>query len=237
MRTNRRQKITWNAYLGVLVLVCLLTLCPWTAMAAEHETTQPVAVEGATPAGSSDGESSPERQTSVPAGKHADSRGTAAEAPGEVQKDEGTEHLKVSEYRAEEANTVQAARGAATEVTSFAELKAAIADAPAGVPVTIRITRSFALGETLTIEAGKDIALVSVPGKTADNTAIDGERWLVTNPSVYKNEGETRQRQAVEDAKAKGDRALEVTGEKPATPEIALTRADGFTGTVFAEVR
>lgn len=86
-------------------------------------------------------------------------------------------------------------------VKNFDELKKAIADA-GNVPTTIIITESFTLTEALTIGEGQDITL------TADNKRVEEPWEKIKEPADYKDQGETKQREIIEEGRKRGEDAL-----------------------------
>ncbi len=94
---------------------------------------------------------------------------------------------------------------ATISVSTFAELKAALENAVDGILTKIIVTESFDLEETLKITSGKNIIL------TAENEMkIGKEDWTVENPSDYADDYD-KQQEVIEDAREKGEKALEVT--------------------------
>lgn len=88
------------------------------------------------------------------------------------------------------------------EVESFKELKQAIADA-GNEPTTIIITKSFTLKETLTIGSGQDITL------TANNERTEDSWKSIDQPANHTDEGEAKQRDVIEEARKRGEEAIE----------------------------
>lgn len=113
-------------------------------------------------------------------------------------------------------------------VKNFDELKKAIADA-GNVPTTIIITESFTLTEALTIGEGQDITL------TADNKRVEEPWEKIKEPADYKDQGETKQREIIEEGRKRGEDALNKADlDKNPLPsekngDIIIKRADGFT--------
>lgn len=113
-------------------------------------------------------------------------------------------------------------------VKSFEELKKAIADA-GNVPTTIIITECFTLTEALTIGEGQDITL------TADNKRVEEPWENIKKPADYKKQGETKQREIIEEGRKRGEDALSKAdlAKNPLPSEkngdIIIKRADGFT--------
>lgn len=113
-------------------------------------------------------------------------------------------------------------------VKNFDELKKAISDA-GNVPTTIIITESFILTEALTIGEGQDITL------TADNKRVEEPWEKIKEPADYKDQGETKQREIIEEGRKRGEDALNKADlDKNPLPsekngDIIIKRADGFT--------
>lgn len=114
------------------------------------------------------------------------------------------------------------------EVSSFEELKQAIADA-GDKPTTIVITKSFTLREALTIGKGQDITL------TANNDRKE-EAWKsIDQPANHAGEGEAKQREVIEEGRKRGEEALKKAdlNENPLPSEdkkdIIIKREKDFT--------
>lgn len=89
------------------------------------------------------------------------------------------------------------------EVRNYEELRAAIEQA-GNVKTTIKIMKSFTLRGSLTIKSGQDIII------TADNKKKADERWEpIKQPSDYAHEGEDTQREIIEEARKRGEAALD----------------------------
>lgn len=113
------------------------------------------------------------------------------------------------------------------EVKSFEELKKAIEDA-GNTPTTIKITKSFTLTEALTIGKDQDITL------TATNERKE-EAWKpIDQPAKHAGEGETKQREIIEEGRKRGEEALKKADlkENPLPSEdkndIIIKRAEDF---------
>lgn len=112
-------------------------------------------------------------------------------------------------------------------VKSFEELKKAIADA-GNKPTTIIITESFTLTETLTIGKDQDITL------TANNKRKEEPWEKIKKPADYKDQGEAKQREIIEEGRKRGEDALNKADlEKNPLPtekngDIIIKRAHGF---------
>ncbi|UQK58885.1 Cna B-type domain-containing protein [Fenollaria massiliensis] len=120
-------------------------------------------------------------------------------------------------------------------VDSFEKLKQAIADA-GDKPTTIVITKSFTLTEALTIGADQDITL------TADNKRIEDSWDPIKKPADYADQGEEKQREIIEEARRRGEEALEKADlKKNLLPsedkkDIIIKRDDGFTNDTLFKV-
>ncbi|WP_099207887.1 hypothetical protein [Urinicoccus timonensis] len=123
------------------------------------------------------------------------------------------------------------------EVKDFEELKAAIND-PDFKNKTIRITQGFEITETLTIGQGQKVILTSNNGQEMDKS------WeKIDQPKDYANEGEKKQREVIEKARKRGDKAVEEAKENIKEENsdyyydfqtgLVLKRGDKFTGTMF----
>nr|WP_296154929.1 hypothetical protein [uncultured Peptoniphilus sp.] len=125
------------------------------------------------------------------------------------------------------------------EVDSFEKLQKAIANAQDGVETTIVITQSFEISETLTIGEGKIIILTSNDGKEMDDP------WeKIKQPKDYADQGEEKQREVIDEAKDRGDKAIKDAGiniteeddeyyYKFRESDIVLKRAKKFIETMF----
>ena len=113
------------------------------------------------------------------------------------------------------------------QVTSFKELKQAI-EAAGDKPTTIVITKSFTLTETLTIGSDQDITL------TADNERKEDSWKPIDQPAKHADEGETKQREIIKEARNRGEEALEKADlsenllPSEAKEDTIIQRADGF---------
>lgn len=123
------------------------------------------------------------------------------------------------------------------EVKDFAGLKAAIND-PDFKNKIIRITQGFEITETLTIGQGQKVILTSNNGQEMDKP------WeKIDQPKDYANEGEKKQREVIEKARKRGDKAIEEAKENIKEENsdyyydfqtgLVLKRGDKFTGTMF----
>lgn len=123
------------------------------------------------------------------------------------------------------------------EVKDFEGLKAAIND-PGFKNKTIRITQGFEITETLTIGQGQKVILTSNNGQEMDKP------WeKIDQPKDYANEGEKKQREVIEKARKRGDKAIEEAKENikkensdyyyDFQTDLVLKRGDKFTGTMF----
>lgn len=116
--------------------------------------------------------------------------------------------------------------GTVVEVKSFDELKKAIAEAGVN-PTTIVITESFTITEAITIDKGQDITL------TANNKRTE-EAWKpIDQPANHAGEGEAKQREIIDEARIRGEEALEKADldKNPLPTEdknIIIKRADSF---------
>lgn len=108
------------------------------------------------------------------------------------------------------------------EVANYDELKQAITDA-GDTATTILVTKSFELKGTLTIKAGQTITL------TANNQKAADVAWNpIEQPADYANEGEEKQREIIEEARRRGEEALEKADEalpSEANGAVILKRA------------
>lgn len=112
------------------------------------------------------------------------------------------------------------------KVDSFEALKKAIEDA-GNEPTTIIITTSFTLTEALTIKEGQDITLTAVNKRKEDS-------WKsIDQPANHAGEGEAKQREIIEDARKRGEKALDKADlDKNPLPseekDTIIKRADDF---------
>lgn len=113
------------------------------------------------------------------------------------------------------------------KVDSFEALKKAIEDA-GNDPTTIIITQSFTLTEALTIKEGQDITLTAVNERKEDP-------WKqIDQPANHADEGEAKQRAVIEEARRRGEEALDKADlEKNPLPsadngDTIIKRADSF---------
>lgn len=118
------------------------------------------------------------------------------------------------------------------EVYNFEDLKTAIKNASEGA--TIKIMKSFDIEGSIEIGKDKVITLTANNSKEADKT------WeSIKQPSDYKDQGEKKQREIIEEARKRGDAALELADlDKNPLPsyekDIVIRRALGFTnGSLF----
>lgn len=125
--------------------------------------------------------------------------------------------------------------GDTVEVSSFDELKEAISLA-GKTKTTIKIMKSFEFKESLTIDSDKDITL------TADNQRTE-EAWKpIKRPADFANQGETKQREIIQEARSRGEKALEKASiEKNPLPsqeagDKIVKRANRFTNNSIFKV-
>lgn len=121
------------------------------------------------------------------------------------------------------------------EVKSFEELKKAIAEAGTE-PTIIKIIQSFTFPETLKIAAGQNITITSYSQEGQDKNKLNpiGQDKIVL-PTDKDDTVESRQK-LVNDAKTKGEKALNVTDlEKNPIPSVDITikRDSNFKGTLI----
>ena len=88
------------------------------------------------------------------------------------------------------------------EVSSFEELKEAVAQA-GNKQTTIKIMKAFDFTESLTIAKDQDIIL------TADNNRREDAWNPIKRPADYADQGEAKQREIIEEARARGQEALD----------------------------
>ncbi|MDO5714855.1 MAG: hypothetical protein Q4Q07_10520, partial [Tissierellia bacterium] len=89
-------------------------------------------------------------------------------------------------------------------VSNFEELKDAIVNAPDHEKVTILVTKSFEMTESIPIGENKEIIL------TAGNKKPSDGKWEpIKQPADYKSQGEKKQREIIEEARKRGEDALE----------------------------
>ena len=156
--------------------------------------------------------------------------GEKTEANADAKELKAGETLEVEEL-AENPIALGAGQGQGEEkivtVKSFEELKAAIEKA-GDQPTTIVITESFKLTETLTIGKDQDITL------TADNERTEVPWKPIDQPANHADEGETKQREVIKEARRRGEDALEKADldKNPLPSEskgnIIIKRAAGF---------
>ena len=112
------------------------------------------------------------------------------------------------------------------EVASFAELKKAIEEA-GNDPTTIIIMKSFTLTEALMIGKDQDITLTAVNERKEDP-------WKsIDQPADHAAEGEAKQREVIEEARKRGEEALDKADlDKNPLPsenkDTIIKRADDF---------
>ena len=120
----------------------------------------------------------------------------------EESQQESTDGLEISaEEEPEQQLAIKNVNGV-LEVSSFEELKEAITQA-GNKQTTIRIMKSFDFTESLTIAEGQDIIL------TADNERKEDAWKPIKRPADYADQGEAKQREIIEEARARGQEALE----------------------------
>ncbi|WP_099950425.1 Cna B-type domain-containing protein [Ezakiella peruensis] len=160
---------------------------------------------------------------------------TEEETEGETVLEEG-EVLEVLEL-AENPLALgqgQGGLGNPVKVKTFKELKDAITKA-GNTPTTIVITESFTITEALTIGEEQDITL------TAENNRKE-DAWVpVEKPADYAGQGESKQREIIEEGRRRGEDALDKADlEKNPLPsesqDIIIKRADGFTDDTLFKV-
>ncbi len=162
---------------------------------------------------------------------------TVEESERETVLEEG-EVLEISELAENPLalGSGQSGPGKSIEVKSFQELKTAIENAKIGEQTTIVIVQSFEIEATIKIEAGKDIVL------TSNNQLKADDLWVsVKRPADFAGQGESKQREIIEEGRRRGEDALNKADlEKNPLPseekDIIIKRAEGFTSDTLFEV-
>ena len=146
----------------------------------------------------------------------------------EESQQESVDELEISpEDEPEKQLTIKNTNGV-LEVSSFEELKEAVAQA-GNKQTTIKIMKSFDFTESLTIAKDQDIIL------TADNHRREDAWNPIKRPADYADQGEAKQREIIEEGRVRGQEALEKSDlEKNPLPsenrgDKIIKRASSFT--------
>ena len=164
---------------------------------------------------------------------------TDEKAEGETVLEEG-EVLEVSELAENPLALGQGQGGKVVvkEVTTFDELKSAIDDAEEGKTTKIIIKNEIIITGTLIIKANTDIILTSEDEKSMD------DRWKpIEQPKDFAKEGEEKQREKIEEARKRGQDAIDAANNITKEDEdyyynfngqITIKRANNFNDTLFS---
>lgn len=119
-------------------------------------------------------------------------------------------------------------------VDDFASLKEAIESTKSGEKKTIIVTGNIEITGTIEIPEGADIVLTS-----SNKKAADGKWNPIEQPKDYADEGEKKQREIIEEARRRGEKAIEESEDRidgdyyDFKKEIVLKRFNNFTDTMF----
>ena len=164
---------------------------------------------------------------------------TDEETEGETVLEEG-EVLEISEL-AENPLALGAGQGeeaGEVRVATFDDLKKAIESTTSGEKKTIVVTETIVIEGKIQVPVGAEIILTSLTQKNAD------EKWKpIDQPKDFADKGEAKQREKIEEARDRGDKAIKVaengiSGDDEYTftfgsDEIIFKRKSGLGGTLF----
>ena len=189
-----------------------------------------------------DAKTDEEKATETKTEEEKAKEGENAEVNADAKELKAGETLEISEL-AENPIALGSGQGSEAEnvvkVTNFNGLKEAIEKAE-NTPTIIKVMKSFYIEDTITIKEGQDITLI------ADNQEKADDPWRkIAQPSDFADKGEEKQREIIEEARERGDEAIEKANDGKVIQEgedfyynfdgteIIIKRSNTFTGTMF----